>query len=68
MVYKTDDPIHDYERYDAELASERRRLPVCDDCGEPIEGEHTYLIYDSYICVDCLHRNYRKRTEDLIEW
>ena len=67
-MYKTDNPIADFERMDAELASERRRLPVCDDCGEPIEGEYTFLINDSYICIDCLHRNYRKHTDDLMDW
>lgn len=39
-------------------------LPVCDECGEPIQTEECYEINGEVICPECLRNNHRKRVED----
>lgn len=51
----TDDPVRDAERYWAELDRE----PVCDRCGETLEG-HGYRIGGDLICPACLDKYYRE--------
>lgn len=55
--FRTDDPLADFERWDAEQARRQERLPKCDLCGRPIE-EHYYLIGTEKICPDCLENEY----------
>ncbi len=50
----TDDPIADFERYDAEQQEQLDKLPKCVECGEPIQQEFAVCINDDWICDDCL--------------
>lgn len=68
MLYYTDDPVSDYERYSAELEGYGKLLPDCDDCGERITDDYCYTDGDTVICEECLKRNYRKSVDDLIGW
>lgn len=63
----SDDPVRDYNRYDAEREDELEKLPVCDYCGERIQDDYYYEIGDEIICPDCLEHNFRKNTEDFID-
>ena len=65
-MYRTDDPVRDADRYDAELESARDLLPVCDGCNEHIMDDFLYVIDDMILCEDCLNDNYRKMTTDLM--
>ena len=65
-MHRTDDPIADYNRYDAEMESARKLLPVCSECGEHIMDDFCYQLYDEIICEECLNDNYRKMTVDLM--
>ena len=67
MFYKTDDPVADYARWEAEQARDLAKLPICADCGEPITDDHFFLINDECICPACLDAGYRKWTDDYIE-
>lgn len=67
MFYRTDDPVADFMRYDAEQERALEKLPKCADCGNPIQNDHFYLINDEPICPDCLDSGYRKSTDDFIE-
>ena len=67
MTYRTEDPLADFNRWDAAQESELSRLPKCADCGEVIQDEYFYLINDEPICEECLNLNYRKCTEDYID-
>lgn len=63
---RSDNPVADFERYDAEQESRRRELPICSDCGEHIQDEH-YFEFDCYFyCADCVNDNHRKSTEDFV--
>lgn len=67
MAFRTDDPIADFLRHDAEQQRKLDRLPKCADCGEPVQDDHFYLINDEVICPNCLESNYRKEIEDYVE-
>lgn len=62
---RTDDPVRDYDRYEAEVESAMKLLPVCSECGERIQDDFCYQLYDEIICEECLNINYRKMTVDL---
>lgn len=54
----TDNPVADFLRHDAEQTEALEKLPVCVDCGEPLQDDF-YEICDMQICEDCI-RNYKK--------
>lgn len=66
-MYRTDDPIADYERYEADQEAKLDKLPKCDICGEPIQEDYLYCIYGDIFCEDCLKEHFRKRTEDCMD-
>lgn len=63
----TDNPLADFASWDAEKTAQLERLPVCADCGEPVQDDHYYLINDEVICPDCLESGYRKEIDEYIE-
>lgn len=63
-MYYTDDPIADFECWDAEQQRELDRLPECEYCGHPIQDEMCYRINDNLVCEDCLDYQFKVRTED----
>lgn len=65
-MYRTDDPIADFNRWDNDQQKQLDRLPKCADCGEPVQDDHYYLINDEVICPACLESNYRKAIEDYV--
>lgn len=66
-MYYSDDPVRDFMMHDAKQTRWLKKLPVCAECGEPIQDEHCYEINGELICEDCLNTNHKKRTEDYIE-
>lgn len=56
----TDDPIRDFERYDAEKC---KMKPVCFMCEEEINDDYFYDIYGTIYCKDCVYEHYRKENE-----
>ena len=67
MFYRTDDPLADFNRWDAEQQAALDKLPKCTECDEPIQDEHCYEINDELICEQCLNENHKKWTEDYFE-
>lgn len=65
MLYYTDNPVADAERYYNDKEEELNKLPECDECGHPIQGEYCYEINHKYICAPCLVDNHRKAVEDI---
>jgi hypothetical protein len=74
MVYKTDDPVADYDRYSAEEESELGKLPVCSACDEPIFEEDLFVLNISVkgahirllVCPHCMD-NSRENREAYME-
>lgn len=63
----TDNPILDFANYDAEQQEQLEKLPVCIECGEPIQDKYCFEINGEYICEECLERNHKKLVENLME-
>ena len=66
MLY-SDDPVKDYERYDARQARRLARRPRCEECGEYIQDDVCYEIGGKLICPRCLEENYERNTDDYID-
>lgn len=66
-MYRTDDPIADFDRWDADREAEEARLPICYACGNRILDDYCYQIGGEIICEECLLENYRKLTEDFMD-
>lgn len=66
-MYYTDDPLKDFDRYEAEQQRYLDSLPKCAECGEPIQSEKCYEIDGELICQDCLENNHMHWVEDYID-
>lgn len=66
-MFYTDDPVKDYDRYDAEQTTKFKQYPLCSYCCDPIFDDYLYEINDEVVCEDCLNEHFRKNVEDYIE-
>ena len=44
-----------------------KRLPVCCECGEPIQDDFLYCIDDELFCKECMEDNFEKSVEDYMK-
>lgn len=65
-MYRTDNPIADFERWDADQQERLEKLPVCTVCGKRIQDDYCYEINDEIFCTDCLDDEFRRETEDYV--
>lgn len=65
-MFYTDDPLRDFERFDAEQEKKIEKLPICCICNEHIQDDTCYVINDEVFCEECHNSEFKKRTEDLI--
>ena len=66
MIFRTDDPLRDFGRYDAEMAEREAKLPQCDSCGEPVSDDIYFEIEGEILCEKCMHDRYARSTEDYL--
>ena len=59
-MYFSDDPVADFERYDAEQQTKLEQLPECSECGNHIQDEYAFYINGEWICERCMKENYRR--------
>jgi len=52
-MFYTDDPVADYERYDAEQSRRLERRPICCCCEEHIQEEKAFYYDSEWFCPDC---------------
>lgn len=64
-MFFTDDPISDFNRWDAEQQAKLYKLPICSECNEPIQEEYCYEINGGYICECCMNEH-RKWVDDIV--
>ena len=62
MFTRTDDPIADFNRYEAEQEKKLSQLPRCSQCDNYIQEETAYYIEGEWICEDCMSE-YRRVVE-----
>ena len=64
MIFRTDNPIRDFEMHEAYQEEQLKKRPVCEHCGEPITDDYYYKIDDCRVCSDCLkdycNENFKK--------
>lgn len=65
--FRSDDPAADFARHDRGKERQLAKLPVCEDCGEPIQDEDYYDVDGEILCEECMKRKYRRKTEDYYE-
>lgn len=65
--YRTDDPLYDFDRYDAEQESRIEELPICECCGNPIQQERAVYYNDQWCCEECEHDFWQDIREDFLE-
>jgi formylmethanofuran dehydrogenase subunit E len=53
-MFYSDNPIADFDRWDAEQNKQLENLPVCADCDNPIQDDSAYYINGEWICEDCM--------------
>lgn len=54
MVFYSNDPIADFDAWDAEQNRQLAKLPVCADCDDPIQDDFAYYINGEWICERCM--------------
>lgn len=64
-MFRTDDPVADYERYSSRQEEELARRPICSICDEPIQDDYCYEVNGEYICPACMEEN-RKWVENCV--
>lgn len=50
----SNDPLADFDKWDAEQNKQFANLPVCADCDNPIQDDSAYYINGEWICEDCM--------------
>lgn len=53
-IHRTDDPVADFNAWDAEQESWLARRPECADCEQHIQEESAYYINGEWICESCM--------------
>ena len=53
-MIRTDDPVKDYDRYDAEEWEKEQKLPICPYCGDRIYTEKAVKLDGEFVCDDCI--------------
>lgn len=66
MYMISDDPLRDFDRYDALMADKEAKLPQCEKCGEPIDDDVYFEIDNEILCEKCMHEMYARSTEDFL--
>lgn len=66
-MFRTDDPIVDFHRHDAEQCEELSKRPMCESCEEHIQDEHYFDIGGTTLCEECLNDTYRKSVDDYLD-
>ena len=58
MIYRTDDPIADFNRYEEDRERELEKCPVCSYCGEPIQDAYAFHIDQEWWHESCLRNEF----------
>ena len=64
---RTDEPIADFKRHDAEQQAQLEKLPVCEICKEPIQQEKAIYYNDQWCCDECSNEFWDSIKEDFME-
>lgn len=65
-MFRTNDPIADFNRWDSEREAALEKLPICSECGRRINEDTYFDIEGEYYHVKCFEKEHLKWTEDFI--
>jgi hypothetical protein len=57
-MYRTDDPLADFDRYEQDREAEAEKCPECAYCGEKIFDAFAFYIDGEWYHKDCLENEY----------
>lgn len=63
-MFRTGDPLYDFEMHDAEQERQLSELPVCEYCEQPIQDEHLWDIEGTLYHEKCAELQFRKDTDN----
>ena len=61
-MYRTDDPLMDFDKWERQKEQLAASLPECDYCGNPVD-DHYYNINGEIYCEGCLDEHFRVTVE-----
>ena len=67
VMYRTDNPEADFNRWDADQAREAARYPVCAYCGYSIQEDKLFDIDGDTYHIECAEEEFKKDTEGYLE-
>ena len=53
MVFRTDDPHADFDRYDHKCSEWLKSRHKCSVCDKPIQDDYAYYIHEQWVCDEC---------------
>ena len=63
--FYSDDPVRDFDRYDAMMAQQEARLPKCEKCGD-VCPESFFEIDGELLCEECMRDRFERSTDDYL--
>lgn len=67
VMYRTDDPIADFNAWDAEQARQEAKYPVCVYCSQSIQDYELMDVNGELYHLECAEDEFRRPTEDYME-
>lgn len=65
-MFRSDNPLDDFDQWDAERESWLARLPVCCRCNNPVQDEKLWDINGEIYCKECAEDEFEKYTDNYI--
>lgn len=65
-MFRTDDPVADWNNHCAEQERQLQKCPICSECEKPITTEMCFQWGDELICESCMD-GHRVFTDDFME-
>lgn len=66
VATRTDNPVADFHRDDAEKTEALKKLPKCSYCDEPIQDSYLFDIEGTLYCEEHAKELFQKKVEDYI--
>lgn len=64
-IYRSDDPMRDFSKWEKEIQEWESSLPRCDSCKEVLD-DYVYDIDGEILCIECMIAKYRRDVEDYV--
>lgn len=66
-MYYSDNPVRDYDRFDAEQERAMQKYPECACCGKRITDDFLFYIEGDIYCEECMEDEFRRPVDDFIK-